>query len=109
MRLRGEISVWDIKYICNTDEVGILYGSFQIRSINPRDRPTGHKSVKYRLTSVLTAFSYVTNGPLVLIGPSAMKSIFMRRFDSQLDFGIIYYSQRNSCNTKMHGVLNWDI
>lgn len=99
--LRKQLSVWDIRDICNTDEVGVLYRSFPSRSINPRDQSTGYKRVKDRLTAVLTVFADGTKGPLAIIGPSARPASFPRRFDAERDLGIFYFSQRNSWNTQV--------
>lgn len=97
--LRNSLEFLDLYDISNTDEVVVLFRALPSRSVNPRDRPTGQKLIKDRLTAVLTLFADVTRALLVVIGPSRIPASFRPLFFPELDLGIFYYSPKNSWNT----------
>lgn len=77
-----------IAFICNTDEVAILYGSFPSRAIRTRENLSPYTRVKVHLTALLTVYAIETKAPLTIIDSSRKPRNLRRHFDGAKDVSI---------------------
>ena len=70
--LRKHFCLSSVAYICNTDEVGVLYRSFASGSIRSVDTASTYERIKDRLTAVLTVYADGKEAPLTIIGTAKM-------------------------------------